>query len=130
MNVHGPQRPPRAVEGQTEGSDRIASARIIRRCISPCWLRGGVGPGKNPADRVPVLIVRRREGKRHLRGDSRFRVNFSTLSLIVRRSTIKAMADFDALNQLRSQTLRQIREMVSEEAALWARYFNGQNTAE
>ena len=40
------------------------------------------------------------------------------------------MADFEALNQLRSQTLRQIREMVSEEAALWARYFNGQNAAE
>ena len=40
------------------------------------------------------------------------------------------MADFDALNHWRSQTLRQIREMVSEEAALWARYFNGQDTAE
>ncbi len=40
------------------------------------------------------------------------------------------MADFEALNQLRSQTLRQIREMVGEEAALWARYFNGQNAAE
>jgi hypothetical protein len=40
------------------------------------------------------------------------------------------VADFDALNHRRSQTLRQIREMVSEEAALWARYFNGQNTAE
>jgi hypothetical protein len=41
-----------------------------------------------------------------------------------------AVADFEALNHLRSQTLRQIREMVSEEAALWARYYNGQNTAE
>jgi hypothetical protein len=40
------------------------------------------------------------------------------------------VADFEALNQLRSQTLRQIREMVSEETVLWARYFNGQNTAE
>jgi hypothetical protein len=40
------------------------------------------------------------------------------------------VADFDALNHLRSQTLRQIREMVSEEAALWTRYFNGQNTSE
>ena len=41
-----------------------------------------------------------------------------------------SVADFEALNQLRSQTLRQIREMVSEESALWARYFNGQNAAE
>jgi hypothetical protein len=40
------------------------------------------------------------------------------------------VADFDALNHQRSQTLRQIREMVSEEAVLWARYFNGQNTAD
>ena len=40
------------------------------------------------------------------------------------------MADFDALNRLRSQTLREIREMVSEEAVLWARYFNGQSTSE
>ena len=40
------------------------------------------------------------------------------------------MADFEALNHVRSQTLRQIREMVSEEAALWARYFNGQDTAD
>jgi hypothetical protein len=40
------------------------------------------------------------------------------------------VADFDALNRLRSQTLRQIREMVSEEAALWARYFHGRNTSE
>ena len=40
------------------------------------------------------------------------------------------VADFDALNRLRSQTLRQIREMVSEDAALWARYFNGRNTSE
>ena len=40
------------------------------------------------------------------------------------------MPDFEALNHVRSQTLRQIREMVSEEAALWARYFNGQDTAE
>jgi hypothetical protein len=40
------------------------------------------------------------------------------------------VADFEALNKLRSQTLRQIREMVSEEAAFWARYFNGQNSAE
>ena len=47
-----------------------------------------------------------------------------------RKSTITKVADFDALNQLRSQTLRQIREMVSEEAALWASYFNGKNTSE
>ena len=40
------------------------------------------------------------------------------------------MADFEALNQLRSQALRQIREMVSEEAALGAGYFNGQNMSE
>jgi hypothetical protein len=40
------------------------------------------------------------------------------------------VGDFEALNHLRSQTLREIREMVSEEAALWARYFNGQNAAE
>ena len=40
------------------------------------------------------------------------------------------MADFEALNHARSETLRQIREMVSEEAALWARYFNGQDTAQ
>jgi hypothetical protein len=40
------------------------------------------------------------------------------------------VADFDALNHERSQTLRQIREMVSEEAVLWARYFNGQNAAD
>ena len=40
------------------------------------------------------------------------------------------MADFEALNHVRSQTLRQIREMVSEEAVLWARYFDGQNTTE
>jgi hypothetical protein len=40
------------------------------------------------------------------------------------------VADFEALNKLRSQTLQQIREMVSEETVLWARYFNGQNTAE
>ena len=40
------------------------------------------------------------------------------------------MADFEALNELRSQTLRQIREMVREEAALWTRYFNGYNTSE
>ena len=39
------------------------------------------------------------------------------------------MADFGALNELRSQTLRQIREMVSEEAALWDRYFDGQDTS-
>jgi hypothetical protein len=42
----------------------------------------------------------------------------------------KAVGDFEALNHARSQTLRQIREMVSEEAALWARYFNGQDTAQ
>jgi hypothetical protein len=41
-----------------------------------------------------------------------------------------AVGDFEALNHLRSQTLRQIREMVSEEAALWTRYFNGQTAAE
>jgi hypothetical protein len=41
-----------------------------------------------------------------------------------------AMADFEAVNELRSRTLRQIREMVSEEAALWARYSDGQNTSE
>ena len=40
------------------------------------------------------------------------------------------MADFQALNELRSETLRQIREMVREEAALWTRYFNGHNTSE
>src|ERR1017187_1644892 len=39
------------------------------------------------------------------------------------------MADFEALNELRSQTLRQIREMVSEEGALWERSFDGQNTS-
>jgi hypothetical protein len=39
------------------------------------------------------------------------------------------MADFEALNELRSQTLRQIREMVSEEGALWDRYFDGRNTS-
>jgi hypothetical protein len=43
---------------------------------------------------------------------------------------MRPVADFEALNHLRSQTLRQIREMVSEEGALWARYFNGQNAAE
>jgi len=40
------------------------------------------------------------------------------------------MADFEVLNQLRSQALRQIREMVSEEAALGAGCFNGRNTSE
>ena len=40
------------------------------------------------------------------------------------------MADFEALNHARSQTLRQIREMVSEEAALWARYLNGPDTVQ
>ena len=40
------------------------------------------------------------------------------------------MADFAALNELRSQTLRLIREMVSEEAALEAGHFNGLNTSE
>ena len=40
------------------------------------------------------------------------------------------MGDFEALNELRSRTLRQIREMVSEEAALWACYFDGQDTRE
>jgi hypothetical protein len=39
------------------------------------------------------------------------------------------MADFEALNELRSQTLRQIREMVSEGAVLWDRSFDGLNTA-
>src|ERR1035438_4435322 len=39
------------------------------------------------------------------------------------------MADFEALNELRSQTLRQIREMISEEGALWERSFDGQNTS-
>ena len=39
------------------------------------------------------------------------------------------MADFGALNELRSQTLRQIREMVSEGAVLWDRSFDGLNTA-
>ena len=39
------------------------------------------------------------------------------------------MADFEALNALRSQTLRQIREMVSEGAVLWDRSFDGLNTA-
>ena len=32
------------------------------------------------------------------------------------------MADFEALNELRSRTLRQLREMVSGEAALWDRH--------
>jgi hypothetical protein len=39
------------------------------------------------------------------------------------------MADFEALNELRSQTLRQMREMVSEEGVLWDRSFDGQNTS-
>jgi hypothetical protein len=39
------------------------------------------------------------------------------------------MADFQVLNELRSQTLRQIREMVSEEGALWDRSFDAQNTS-
>ncbi len=39
------------------------------------------------------------------------------------------MADFEALNELRSQTLRQIREMVSEQAVLWDRSFDGQITS-
>ena len=39
------------------------------------------------------------------------------------------MADFEGLNELRSQTLRQMREMVSEEGALWDRSFDGQNTS-
>ena len=39
------------------------------------------------------------------------------------------MADFEGLNELRSQTLRQMREMVSEEGALWDRYFDGRNTS-
>jgi hypothetical protein len=39
------------------------------------------------------------------------------------------MADFEALNELRSQTLRQIREMVSEGAVLWDRSFDGLNTS-
>src|ERR1017187_1525330 len=39
------------------------------------------------------------------------------------------MAEFEALNELRSQTLRQIRAMVSEEGALWDRSFDGQNTS-
>jgi hypothetical protein len=38
--------------------------------------------------------------------------------------------DFEALNQLRSETLQQIREMVSEEAALGDGCFNGQITSE
>src|ERR1700681_3300139 len=47
-----------------------------------------------------------------------------------RKCNIAKVADFDALNHLRSQTLRQIREMVSEEAALWAKYFHGQSASE
>ena len=39
------------------------------------------------------------------------------------------MADFNALNESRSRTLRQIREMVSEEAELWDQYFAGRNTS-
>src|ERR1035441_4250805 len=39
------------------------------------------------------------------------------------------MADFEALNELRSQTLRQLREMVSEEGVLWDRSFDGRNTS-
>ena len=39
------------------------------------------------------------------------------------------MADFEALNELRSQTLGQMREMVSEEGVLWDRSFDGQNTS-
>ena len=38
------------------------------------------------------------------------------------------MADFEALNELRSQTLRQIREMVGEQGALWERYRDGWNS--
>ena len=38
------------------------------------------------------------------------------------------MPDFEALNESRSETLRQIREMVSEEGALWERYFQGETT--
>ena len=40
------------------------------------------------------------------------------------------MPDFEALNALRSQTLREIRDMVSEEAALWGRYSDGRNTSD
>jgi len=40
------------------------------------------------------------------------------------------MPDFEALNALRSQTLREIRDMVSEEAALWSRYYDGRNKSE
>lgn len=36
----------------------------------------------------------------------------------------KPKADFNALNDLRLQTLRRLREMISEEAAVWARYRN------
>ena len=39
------------------------------------------------------------------------------------------MAEFEALNESRSQTLRELRDMVSEEGALWDRYFDGQNTS-
>ena len=39
------------------------------------------------------------------------------------------MGDFEALNESRSQTLRELRDMVSEEGALWDRYFDGQNTS-
>ena len=37
----------------------------------------------------------------------------------------KSKGDFEALNQRRIETLRRLREMISEEAELWARYRNG-----
>ena len=40
------------------------------------------------------------------------------------------MADFESLNRLRSHTLRQIREMVSEEAQGETGHFNEQNPSE
>ncbi|MGD0776592.1 MAG: hypothetical protein ABSC05_27570 [Candidatus Solibacter sp.] len=39
------------------------------------------------------------------------------------------MADFEALNELRSRTLRQLREMVAGEPALWARSFDPSGTS-
>jgi len=40
------------------------------------------------------------------------------------------MADFEALNESRSETLRQIRGMISQEASLWALFFKGHDTSE
>lgn len=40
------------------------------------------------------------------------------------------MPDFGALNELRLETLRQLREMVSAEATPWTHYSGGQSTPE